>query len=190
MNKSHTIEKNKIEFYEQMFIIGVENCCYNIKELLDKIKLANPKVKVIAISNNDCSEDWLNLFKWGVSGYIQMEQIEGELITAIIQVNKNGIYLPKNNHARFIKEVIRLKEKHPSHYEMILNKAVATQLFSQRECDVFELMIQGKTALEMSKMLYISKSTVNDHIDAIFKILNVNNRISAIVHGLKMGLIH
>lgn len=183
------IERDKIDLHEKIFIIGAENCCYDIKELLDKIKCEIPNVKVIAISNNNCSEDWLNLFQWGVDGYIREEQIEGELITAITQVNKNGTYLPKNYHARLIKEVVRLKEKHPPHYAMILNKAVASQLFSRRECDVFELMIQGKTAEEMSKILYISLSTVNDHTDAIFKILNVNNRISAIVTGIKVGLV-
>lgn len=53
---------------------------------------------------------------------------------------------------------------------------------SDRECEVLELLIEGKNNKEIEDILFISQNTVRNHIYNIYKKLNINSR----VHLLKM----
>lgn len=51
-----------------------------------------------------------------------------------------------------------------------------SDIFSEREKDVAELILQGKTAQETADHLFISLSTVKTHIQHIYEKANVHNR--------------
>lgn len=190
MNGEYLIDRNRITSYSHLVIVEVDQSLYYFKKKLQELIETIPKAKFIAVSNHNCFDDWINLYQWGVSGYVIADQIEEELGKSIFHVRERGIYLPNQLHAQFLTELFKLRDQKKPRYQMLLNKDIARQIFSERECDVYELMIQGKSAQEISKVLYISLSTVNDHTDAIFKILRVNNRARAIVEGIKIGLVY
>lgn len=52
---------------------------------------------------------------------------------------------------------------------------------TNRECDVMNLLIMGKSNKEISKVLLIAPHTVKAHVDAIYRKLNVHNRVQATV---------
>ena len=54
-----------------------------------------------------------------------------------------------------------------------------------RQCDVYFLMICGKTNAEISIELSLGLDTVKKHSSAIFQRLRVDNRYAAIVAGLE-----
>ena len=51
-----------------------------------------------------------------------------------------------------------------------------SDIFSEREKDVAELILQGKTAQETADLLFISLSTVKTHIQHIYEKADVHNR--------------
>jgi LuxR family transcriptional regulator of spore coat protein len=64
-----------------------------------------------------------------------------------------------------------------------MNKSILTK----REKEVFELLIQNKTTVEIAKKLGISEKTVRNHISNAMQKLGVKGRAGAVVELLKLG---
>lgn len=64
-----------------------------------------------------------------------------------------------------------------------MNKKILTQ----REEEVFSLLVQNKTTKEIGKYLNISEKTVRNHISNTMQKLGVKGRAQAVVELIKMG---
>ena len=62
-------------------------------------------------------------------------------------------------------------------------------LLTAREIDVLMKISLGLSNHEIAKQLFLSQSTIKSHITAIFRKLNVDNRISAINFARENGLL-
>lgn len=60
-------------------------------------------------------------------------------------------------------------------------------LLTQREREVFELLVQDKTTKEIAEMLFISEKTVRNHISNVIQKIGVKGRSQAVVELIKMG---
>ena len=60
-------------------------------------------------------------------------------------------------------------------------------ILTKREKQVFELLIQNKTTVEIANYLDISEKTVRNHISNAMQKLGVKGRASAVVELLKLG---
>ncbi|MBR2834068.1 MAG: response regulator transcription factor [Bacilli bacterium] len=60
-------------------------------------------------------------------------------------------------------------------------------ILTRREREVFELLIDNKTTLEIANELKISEKTVRNHISNAMQKLGVKGRASAVVELLKLG---
>lgn len=60
-------------------------------------------------------------------------------------------------------------------------------ILTKREKEVFELLIQNKTTIEIANKLNISEKTVRNHISNAMQKLGVKGRASAVVELLKLG---
>lgn len=60
-------------------------------------------------------------------------------------------------------------------------------ILTNREREVFELLINNKTTNEIAKELKISEKTVRNHISNAMQKLGVKGRAGAVVELLKLG---
>lgn len=60
-------------------------------------------------------------------------------------------------------------------------------LLTQREREVFELLVRDKTTREIAEMLFISEKTVRNHISNVIQKIGVKGRSQAVVELIKMG---
>ncbi|WP_018130999.1 helix-turn-helix domain-containing protein [Effusibacillus pohliae] len=60
-------------------------------------------------------------------------------------------------------------------------------LLTNREREVFELLVQDKTTKEIAEILFISEKTVRNHISNVMKKLNVKGRSQAVVELVRLG---
>lgn len=60
-------------------------------------------------------------------------------------------------------------------------------LLTNREREVFELLVQDKTTKEIAGILFISEKTVRNHISNVMKKLNVKGRSQAVVELVRLG---
>ena len=55
-----------------------------------------------------------------------------------------------------------------------------------REKEIFNLIIQNKSTLEISNILYISEKTVRNHISNVIQKLGVKGRAQALIELLRL----
>lgn len=60
-------------------------------------------------------------------------------------------------------------------------------LLTNREREVFELLVQDKTTRDIAQMLFISEKTVRNHISNVMQKLNVKGRSQAVVELIRLG---
>ena len=61
--------------------------------------------------------------------------------------------------------------------------------FSDRELEVLKLLAKGKTTKNIAEQLFISRTTVNNHVQHILKKLNAHTRLEAIRRAEHAGLV-
>jgi LuxR family transcriptional regulator, maltose regulon positive regulatory protein len=62
-------------------------------------------------------------------------------------------------------------------------------LLTSRELEVLSLVIEGYSSKQVADMLFISKRTVDFHLDNIYGKLQVSNRMQALQKASRMGLL-
>lgn len=60
-------------------------------------------------------------------------------------------------------------------------------LLTNREREVFELLVQDKTTKDIAQQLFISEKTVRNHISNVMQKLNVKGRSQAVVELVRLG---
>lgn len=64
------------------------------------------------------------------------------------------------------------------------------KILTDREQEVFELLIKNKLTFEIAKKLNISEKTVRNHISNAIQKLGVCGRSQAIIELIKLGELH
>jgi LuxR family transcriptional regulator of spore coat protein len=60
-------------------------------------------------------------------------------------------------------------------------------ILTNREREVFELLVQDKTTKDIAKQLFISEKTVRNQISNLMQKLNVKGRSKAVVEFILLG---
>ncbi|RCW74735.1 response regulator [Saliterribacillus persicus] len=160
-------------------------------ELLEKF----PELKVIILSIHDDENYVTHALKSGAQGYLLKEMDADALIEAITVVSEGGSYLhPKVTH-NLVQEYRRLitdeeggmgsgstvaKLKNIEHRKPL-------HLLTRRECQVLQLLAEGKSNKGISDTLYISEKTVKNHVSSILQKMSVKDRTQAVVTAIKNG---
>jgi len=64
--------------------------------------------------------------------------------------------------------------------------AMNSSILTEREYEVFSLLLKNKTTTDIAIILSISEKTVRNHISNVIQKLGVKNRASAVVELLKL----
>lgn len=146
---------------------GIEAC--------RRILLDNPAVKVITLSVNNSAPIPPQLFKLGVLGFISKESPVEEMINAIRKVMAGDRYLSEDVADNLATPGL------PGYHESPFSK------LSRRESEVVNLILQGKSIKEMSKMLILSDKTVNTYRYRLYDKLNIKNDVQLTRLAIKFG---
>ncbi|MGM8212544.1 response regulator [Virgibacillus sp. W0430] len=154
------------------------------KELLEHF----PDTKVIILSIHDDESYVTHALKTGAQGYLLKEMDTDSLIEAIKVVNDGGSYLhPKVTH-NLVEEYRRLALENSSVGSgNALEYRKPLHLLTKRECQVLQLLAEGKSNRAVAETLYISEKTVKNHVSNILQKMNVNDRTQAVVTAIRNG---
>jgi DNA-binding NarL/FixJ family response regulator len=142
-----------------------------------------PKARVVVISGSNSRSDILRALEAGVHGYIHKSLSITELVAALRTIFDGGIYVPAS-----------LADIPPASSELTIKERAGTvpseqpdveSALTQRQRDVLDLLIQGKTNKEIAIALGLGEGTVKIHMAAIFRFFGVNNRAAAAVAGAR-----
>ncbi|MFB6468928.1 response regulator [Cytobacillus sp. Hz8] len=149
-----------------------------------------PETKVIILSIHDDENYVTHALKSGASGYLLKEMDADALIEAVKVVAEGGSYLhPRVTH-NLVKEYRRLAENESSGgigYKQKVEIRRPLHLLTRRECEVLQLLADGKSNRGIGEALFISEKTVKNHVSNILQKMNVNDRTQAVVVAIKNG---
>ncbi|MED3841889.1 response regulator transcription factor [Geobacillus stearothermophilus] len=147
---------------------------------------AYPDTKVVVLSIHDDEHYVMRALQMGATGYLLKEMDADTLIEAVRIVAEGGSYLhPKVTH-NLIREYRRLtSEKDGVAVKQEVRRPL--HLLTRRECEVLQLLADGKSNRAIGEALYISEKTVKNHVSSILQKLNVNDRTQAVVVAIKNG---
>jgi DNA-binding NarL/FixJ family response regulator len=118
-------------------------------DILQEMKQNLPHLPVLIMSIHSEEEYGLHVLKAGASGYLEKKHIHNELIKAIQTVLLGKKFLTPSLTEKLADAFDKDGTK-PSH-----------ELLSNREFEVFKLLISGKSVSEISEQLSLSVTTVS-----------------------------
>ncbi|MFS0636642.1 response regulator transcription factor [Mesobacillus foraminis] len=149
-----------------------------------------PDAKVIILSIHDDENYVTHALKTGATGYLLKEMDADALIDAVKVVADGGSYLhPKVTH-NLVKEYRRLSADQGLSGDQYISPVEIRRplhLLTRRECEVLQLLADGKSNRGIGEALFISEKTVKNHVSNILQKMSVNDRTQAVVVAIKNG---
>lgn len=148
-----------------------------------------PNTKVIILSIHDDENYVTHALQTGACGYLLKEMDADALIEAVRVVADGGSYLhPKVTH-NLVNEYRKLAAGvgRGGSYAQTVEIRRPLHLLTRRECEVLQMLADGKSNRGIGESLYISEKTVKNHVSNILQKMNVNDRTQAVVVAIKNG---
>jgi DNA-binding NarL/FixJ family response regulator len=140
-----------------------------------------PDIKIIMLTTFDDDQYVTEAIGNGALGYLLKDISPEELIKSVLALtNSTSLFSPG-----IIQKLANKAQNHPED-KVILSqeKEKLLNLLTKREKEIFNLLIQGHSNLEIANQLFISEQTVKNHLSNIYAKIGVNSRSQAIQFGL------
>jgi DNA-binding NarL/FixJ family response regulator len=141
---------------------------------------AAPRASVLVLTIATDDSRVVAAIRAGASGYL-LKDAPLEEITAGVRAAADGQSAIAPRVAGALLECVRRTEREPEH------RPAAPHL-TAREREVLALVAAGCDNLEIARRLYLSPSTVKNHVAKLFDKLGVDNRVQAATFAARHGL--
>ena len=135
------------------------------------IRATFPEARVIILSVYKGEEDVHRAVQAGAAGYLPKSIGPEELLEANRTIYQGRRYFPTAITAA------------------LETRAARTEL-SEREREVLEMLVRGRSNKEIAIALGISENTVKVHTTRVFEKLGVGDRLEAVTVAIQRGIIH
>lgn len=157
------IENILLEERPNIILMDIRLGDYNGLEVAKKVLSQYPDMKIIFLSGYNLTEYHNEAIKMGAKGFINKNVGISEFVEKVNLVASGGTIFPE----------------HDKNIEPL----------SKREKEVLQLAAEGLKQQEIAEKLFISRRTVNNHIQTINEKFFVTSTIAAIVRGIELGII-
>jgi DNA-binding NarL/FixJ family response regulator len=140
----------------------------NGAEVIRRCASEQPDTRFLALSVSDAAEDVIGVIRAGARGYVTKSITGPELAAAIRRVaDGDAVFSPRL--AGFVLDAFSGVADAPVVDEEL-------DRLSQREREVLRLIARGYAYKEVAKELFISVKTVETHVSAVLRKLQLSNR--------------
>ena len=130
-----------------------------------------PAAKIIVVTTYDLDEDIYRAIQAGAKSYLLKDMPRDQLIATIREVSLGRHKLPPGVLSR-------------------LDERARREDLTDREMQVLQLIVKGRSNKEISSALFISEDTVKFHLKALFTKLAVQDRTEAAINAIRHGIVH
>ena len=151
----------------------------------EAITAMGSRSKVLILTTFDLDQYVYAGLRAGASGFLLKDAPPGDLLAAIRTVAGGEAVLAPTTTRRLLDQFVPLMHD-PGRFA---RREVMLEALTEREREVFALLVRGQSNREISAALYVSESTVKIHVGHILTKLNLRDRIQAVVRAYESGLI-
>jgi DNA-binding NarL/FixJ family response regulator len=145
-------------------------------ELIRQVKTEKPRLRILVLSMHEEHQYAVRAIRAGASGYLTKESAAQALVAAIRKVASGGAYISAEVAERLAQDAMPNAEGPPH------------RTLSDREYQVFLLLVNGRTVTEIAAELHLSAKTVSTHKARLMEKLGVENNAELIHYAVRHRL--
>lgn len=138
----------------------------------------SPASRVLVLSASAERDDVLQAVKSGATGYLVKSASQTELVEAVRATGEGRAVFTPGLAGLVLGEYRRIAKAPRS----------TTPSLSERETEILRYVAKGLTAKQIAERLTLSHRTVENHVQATFRKLQVANRVEAARYAIEHGL--
>jgi DNA-binding NarL/FixJ family response regulator len=142
-------------------------------DVLAELRERYPAVSVVVLSASDERDNVTRALELGALGFIPKSASREVMLSAFNLIFAGGIYVPP--------EILARPQAAARPTPTVSGVTPASLGLTERQMDVLALMMQGKSNKAICRALDLAEPTVKNHVTAILKALNANNRTEAVI---------
>ncbi len=152
----------------------------NLFDLMAGLKASRPGLRILVSGSGMDDETILKALAAGAKGYVDEAATPEEFVQAIRIVHQGSVWAPRRVLSMFIERVTASPGR-------IFPAGRVT--FTDRERDVLEMLVAGRSNKEIGTALGIEERTVKAHVAKLMRKVGVQNRIALSVHAITHSLV-
>lgn len=145
-------------------------------ELIRQIKAECPRLHILVLTMHEESQYAVRAIKAGAAGYVTKDRAATELVDALHAVAGGGAHVSAN-----VAQALALAAMPGAHRP-------AHERLSDREFQVFDLLVRGVSVTDIALRLNLSSKTVSTHKARLMEKLDVDNPAELVRYALRHGL--
>ncbi len=149
--------------------------------LAEQLLQAASQTKVIILSMFGTPEHVHRALQAGARGYLLKDSAGREVMEAVLTVSEGGTYLSQPIQNVLISDYVR--EGNAAHTKDPL------EALSQRERQILQFVVDGKSSAEIAKLLFLSPKTVESYRSRMMHKLGVSDLGELIKFAMRAGLV-
>jgi DNA-binding NarL/FixJ family response regulator len=146
-------------------------------ELIRQVKDERPKLRILVLTMHSEQQYAVRALKAGASGYLTKESAPDQLVAAIRRIAAGGAFVSSETAEQLALDVNRAPGGPPH------------TLLSDREFQVFELIVSGKSVTDIARQLALSVKTVSTHKTRILNKMGVTSEAELVRYALEHQLL-
>jgi DNA-binding NarL/FixJ family response regulator len=167
MGASHSALANVVKQVPDIVIMDISKGGELGVEAIHHLKEVVPSVQVIVVSETEENESLFAVLKTGVAGYLLKKDPFVKILEAIRCVHGGEGFL----NGKIIRRLLVYLQEPPEP-----KMSLANFNLTQREKQIFHLLMEGLSYKEIAARCFISVDTINSHIRKIYTKLKVRSR--------------
>ena len=148
-------------------------------DLIKRIVAAGVNTRMLVVSAYDESFFAERALRAGALGYINKQELQGQVVEALRTVLRGERYLSAVMAQRLIAQAIGSKVAHGG-----------TETLTDRELQIFQLIGRGKSTREIAQELSVSVHTIDSHREHIRAKLDLHNGTELIQRAVQWHIEH
>jgi DNA-binding NarL/FixJ family response regulator len=152
----------------------------NLFDIMASLKAVRPDLRIIVTGSGMDEESILKAIAAGAKGYVDEAAAPTEFVQALRVVNQGSVWAPRRVLSTFIERVTQSPGR-------IFPAGRVT--FTDREKEVLEMLVAGRSNKEIGAALGIEERTVKAHVAKLMRKVGVQNRIALSVHAITHSLV-
>ncbi|MBW2309245.1 MAG: response regulator transcription factor [Deltaproteobacteria bacterium] len=150
-------------------------------EAVRLIKEAMPESQIVVLSMHKKEAFVHEVLASGALGYVLKASNSSDVLEAIRAANRGEYFLCSQIEADVISTYLKSGKQKPA--------VRGYDLLSEREQQVFRLVVEGHSTGQIADLLFLSPKTVEKHRSNIMRKLGVNDVLGMVKYAVKIGLV-